>query len=41
MIIAVLYNIVLRLTLPEETQRIIKGVVILAAVALYQATRRQ
>jgi ribose/xylose/arabinose/galactoside ABC-type transport system permease subunit len=41
LIIAVLYNIVLRLTLPEETQRIIKGVVILAAVALYQVTRRQ
>lgn len=41
LIIAVLYNIVLRLVLPEETQRIIKGVVIIGAVALWAATRRE
>jgi ribose/xylose/arabinose/galactoside ABC-type transport system permease subunit len=41
LIIAILFNIVLRLTLPEETQRIIKGATILAAVAIYSATRRQ
>lgn len=41
LIIAILFNIVLRLVLPEETQRIVKGVAILGAVALYAATRRQ
>ena len=41
LIIAILFNIVLRLLLPEETQRIIKGLVILGAVALYAASRRE
>lgn len=41
LIIAILFNIVLRLGLREEWQRIVKGVAIVGAVALYATTRRQ
>jgi ribose transport system permease protein len=39
LIMVILFNLVLLLRLDEETQRIIKGVVIIAAVALYERLR--
>lgn len=41
LIMVVLFNLVLLLRLDVETQRIIKGVVIIAAVALYERLRTQ
>ena len=39
LIIAILYNLVLLLGLNEEVQRIVKGVAIILAVALYARLR--
>jgi ribose/xylose/arabinose/galactoside ABC-type transport system permease subunit len=39
LILTVLFNLVLMLQFPEETRRIVKGLVILAAVALYARLR--
>ncbi|NJN96525.1 MAG: ABC transporter permease [Anaerolineales bacterium] len=41
LIITILFNLVLQLNLDEETQRIVKGIVIIAALALYVRLRPQ
>ena len=41
LIIVILFNLVLLLNLDEETQRIIKGLVIIGALALYARLRSQ